>query len=118
MKPTIGRIVIYKSKIDNGPGNDVLSPAMIIRTRETTVPEVIDRWGPVPEEVRSFTDDAVHRTTGRPEGVLRELPDDETVDLAVFGLGKTYREYAVKHGDGLGQWSWPVIAGPRESATR
>lgn len=108
MKPTIGRMVIYKSKIDNGPGNDVLSPAVVLRTRDTTVREVIDRWGPEPSTVVSVDDPAVtHETAGRPDGVVAELPDDETVDLVVFGLGRTYREYAVSRGDGRGQWQWP-----------
>lgn len=67
MRPTIGRIVHYTSKIDNGPGSRVVSPAVIIRTVE-----------------------------------------DDQVDLCVFGLGKTYREYGVRHGDGLGEWDWPA----------
>lgn len=108
MKPTIGRIVIYKSKIDNGPGNDVLSPAIVIRTRDTTVPAVVERWGPEPRTVASASDPTVtHETTGRPANFVAELPDDDTVDLLVFGLGKSYREYAVGKGDGRGQWSWP-----------
>lgn len=112
MQPTIGRIVIYKSKIDNGAGNEVLSPAMIIRTRATTVPAVIDRWGPEPRAVASASDPSVtHETAARPDSMVAELPDDDTVDLAVFGLGKTYREYAVPKGDGLGQWSWPERVG-------
>lgn len=112
MKPTIGRIVIYKSKIDNGPGNDVLSPAMVIRTRDTTVPAVVDRWGPEPRTVASAADPTVtHETAARPPGVVAELPDDDTVDLLVHGLGKDYREYAVSRGDGLGQWSWPERVG-------
>jgi hypothetical protein len=108
MNPTIGRIVIYKSKIDNGPGNDVLSPAIVLRTRATTVPAVIDRWGPEPTTVHSASDPSVtHETAARPTGVLAELPDDTTVDLLVHGLGKDYREYAVTQGDGFGQWQWP-----------
>lgn len=109
MKPTLGRVVIYKSKIDNGPGNDVHSPAIVIRTRDTCVEAVTSRWGPEPTTVVSATDPAVtHQTASRPEGVLDLLPDDETVDLLVHGLGKDYREYAVTMGDGLGQWSWPT----------
>lgn len=108
MKPSICRTVVYKSKIDNGPGNDVLSPAIVIRTRDTTVPAVIDRWGPEPQVVVSDSDpNEIHYTSGRPDGVVAELPDDFTVDLVVFGLGKTYREYAVKMGSGRGEWSWP-----------
>lgn len=110
MTPTIGRIVIYKSKIDNGPGNDVLSPAIILRTRETTVAAVIDRWGPEPRTVSSASDPSVtHETTAKPANVINELPDDDTVDLLVHGLGKDYREYGVKRGDGLGEWNWPQI---------
>lgn len=108
MKPTIGHIVHYRSKIDNGPGNDVLSPAMVIRTRDTTVQAVIDRWGPEPTTVVSASDSAVtHQTVARPGDVVAELPDDDTVDLVVFGLGKTYREYAVSRGAERGQWDWP-----------
>lgn len=113
MNPTIGRIVTYKSKIDNGPGNDVLSPAIVIRTRATTVAAVIDRWGPEPRTVTSASDPTVtHETTGRPENVIAELPDDTTVDLLVHGLGKDYREYGVKQGEGRGEWSWPERVGP------
>ena len=108
-KPTIGRVVIYKSKIDNGPGNEVLSPAMVIRTRETTVPAVVERWGTEPRTVVSASDPAVtHETAARPDAFVAELYDDDTVDLIVFGLGKDYREYAVSRGNGLGQWSWPT----------
>lgn len=109
MKPTIGRIVIYRSKIDNGPGNDVLSPAIITRTRDTTVESVIDRWGPDPHIVQA-EDGTTHQTVPRPDGVIAELPDDETVDLAVFGVGQTYREFAVGRGDARGQWQWPERA--------
>lgn len=106
--PTLGRIVLYRSKIDNGPGNDVLSPALVIRTRSTTVPEVINRWGPEPRTVQSASDPSVtHETSSRPDNVIAELPDDDTVDLVVHGLGRDYREYGVHHGTGLGEWSWP-----------
>lgn len=109
MKPTIGRIVIYTSKIDNGPGNDVKSPAMVIRTRETTVPAVLERWGPEPTVVGSG--DVTHETAARPASFVAELPDDDTVDLVVFGLGKTYREYGVPRGGGRGEWAWPERSG-------
>lgn len=112
--PTIGRIVVYTSKIDNRPGNEVISPAVVIRTRKTSVPAVIDRWGPEPQEVGpSPVDGKTHKTTSRPEGVQRELPDDLTVDLLVHGLGKDYREYTVEHSpDGaLGTWNWPRRGG-------
>lgn len=108
MKPTIGRIVIYRSKIDNGPGLNVYSPAIITRTKDFCVPEVASRWGPEPMTVVSATDPSTtHQTSARPEGVLDMLPDDDTVDLLVHGLGKDYREFAVKQGDGPGEWKWP-----------
>jgi hypothetical protein len=106
MNPTIGRIVIYTSKVDNGPGNEVRSPAMVIRTRDTTVPEVVERWGPDPVQLEAVDGSTVEPAL-RPAAFVAELPDDETVDLVVFGLGKTYREYAVARGDELGQWNWP-----------
>lgn len=106
--PSLGDRVIYKSKIDNGPGNDVFSPATVIRTKDTCVEAVSKRWGPEPRTVTSASDPAVtHETTSRPEGVLDVLPDDTTVDLVVHGLGKDYREYAVKMGEGFGEWRWP-----------
>lgn len=108
MKPKIGDSVIYKSKIDNGPGNNVYSPAVVIRTRDYCVPAVVDRWGPEPTTVVSLSDPGVtHQTSARPEGVLALLPDDDTVDLLVHGLGKDYREYAVRKGDGFGEWQRP-----------
>jgi hypothetical protein len=111
-KPSIGRIVIYTSKIDNGTGNNVVSPAMVLRTRSTTVRAVVDRWGPEPRTVSSADDPTVtHDTTGRPAGFVAELPDDLTVDLVVHGLGRDYREYAVPYGTGRGEWSWPVREG-------
>lgn len=104
MIPEIGDTVIYKSKIDNGPGDDVLSPAIVIRTQATTVPAVVERWGPDPA-IRVGVDGEKVQTAPRPPGFVAELPDEETVDLVVFGLGKTYREYAVRRGHGLGQWT-------------
>lgn len=116
LPPTLGRIVIYRSKIDNGPGNDVLSPAMVVRTRATTVPAVIERWADLPPGATTLVGheggkrNGLHETGARPENLIVDLPDDHTVDLAVFGLGKTYREYGVSMGGGRGQWSWPERA--------
>ena len=107
--PTLGRIVIYTSKIDNGPGNDVKSPAIVIRTKATTVPAVVERWAALPpgDTMEVGEGEATHVTGQRPADLVVELPDDETVDLYVIGLGKSYREYAVSRGDGRGQWDWP-----------
>lgn len=110
-QPTPGRIVNYTSKIDNGAGNDVISPAIILRTRGTTVAAVIDRWGPEPAVVSSAADPAVtHETTARPSSVISDLPDDTTVDLLVHGLGRDYREYAVPYGKGPGTWRYPDLS--------
>lgn len=109
--PTIGRMVIYRSKIDNGPGNDVLSPAVVLRTKATCVEAVSKRWGPEPTTVHSASDPSVtHETSARPVAVADILPDDTTVDLVVHGLGRDYREYNVQQGDGLGRWNWPEHA--------
>lgn len=83
MKPTVGRIVHYTSK----HGDGVVSPAVVLRTRDSTVPGVIDRWGPAPDGTASGTP--------RPTGLVAEPPDDTTLDLLVHGPGGDYREYAV-----------------------
>ncbi len=95
MKPTIGRIVIYESR--NGDG--VKSPAIVLRTRDTTNLDIIERWGPSPEGTLSGK--------GRPADLVPELPDDDTIDLKVFGLGGDYIEYAVPLGEGPRTWAWP-----------
>lgn len=108
LRPRLGDMVIYRSPVDNGKGNDVLSPAVVLRTRATTVATVISRWTPEQRKVVSLTDcSVVHETVGRPEGVVDELPDDHTVDLLVHGLGHDYRAYSVSRGRGRGQWMWP-----------
>ena len=97
MKPTIGRIVHYTSKVGDG----ILSPAIILRTRATTDLDVIERWGPSPEGTLSGK--------GRPDALVAELPDDYTVDLLVHGLGGDYREFCVPQsfsGD-AGTWTFP-----------
>lgn len=102
MKPTVGRIVHYTSK----HGDGVVSPAVVLRTRESTVPGVIDRWGPAPDGTTSGV--------ARPDGLVAELPDDTTLDLLVHGLGGDYREYAVPQSPTpeTRHWNWP----PRDPA--
>lgn len=97
MLPSIGRIVIYSSKMGDG----IVSPAIVLRTRATTNLDVIERWGPGPEGTLSGK--------GRPAELVAELPDDTTVDLLVHGLGGDYREFAVPYSeDGTpGSWAWP-----------
>ena len=88
MKPSIGRVVIYRSVVSDGA---VLAPATITRTRETCVPS---SWSP--EEAAL-------------NGVDTTLLDDDTVDLLVHGPFEDRRLFAVRMGDGPGQWSWPVL---------
>lgn len=95
-KPSIGRIVHYESKVGDG----IVSPAIILRTRDTTNLDVIERWGPSPDGAVSGK--------GRPADLVPELPDDSTIDLLVHGLGGDYREYAVPQGQGPRTWSWPA----------
>ncbi len=92
-KPTIGRIVHYRSK--QGPQ---IYPAMIIRTHETT--------------------DYDHMRSGlatmgatMPEGFSVEL-EGGNVDLSVELLLNTGREFNVPYdADGApGTWSWPPRA--------
>lgn len=98
--PTVGRILVYESKIGDG----ITSPAIVLRTRQATDPSLIERWGPGPDGTVSGA--------GRPEGLVAELPNDHTVDLLVHGLGGDYREYAVPYGPkgGPRTWRWPERA--------
>ena len=111
MRPTPGRMVHYVSKIGDG----VISPAVVLRTREFTVDKVIERWGPEPQTVKSADGKHEHETAAKPDDFVAELPDDYTVDLLVHGLGKDYREYAVPFnppGEGgamPGTWHWPKV---------
>lgn len=95
---TIGRIVLYSSKVGDG----VVSPAIVLRTRGTTNLDVIERWGPGPDGTISGK--------GRPAELVAELPDDNTVDLLIHGLGGDYREYCIAHSEtgAPGTWSWPT----------
>lgn len=86
-KATVGRIVHYVSR--NGDG--ITSPAVVLRTRESTNLDVIERWG------YQANSDGTLSGKGRPADLVPELPDDETVDLLVHGLGGDYREYAVPY---------------------
>ncbi len=98
--PMIGQMVIYRSKIGDG----VCSPAVVLRTQDTTVSDIIDEWTPEPREVSSADGEHTHETAPRPDSVIADLPDRMTVDLLVHGLGEDYREYAVAHGDGPNTW--------------
>lgn len=93
--PSLGRIVLYESRTGDG----IKSPAIVLRTRATTDPAIIERWGAGIDSTLSGVD--------RPQSLVAELPDDLTVDLLVHGLGGDYREYAVPHGSGARTWDWP-----------
>lgn len=109
MIPTIGRIVIYTSKIDNGPGNEVRSPALVILTRADVKQDVLDRWGPEPTQVGPSPVDGKTHTTGARPDTFQPPESEMHVSLLVHGLGKDYREHNVAHGPngGLGTWDWP-----------
>lgn len=109
-RPSPGRIVLFES----ATGSGTKLPAIVLRTRASTDPEVIERWGPNPKG----------ETIPKPEGLVAELPDDLTVDLLVFGLASDYREYAVPCAETVSQaerrhphdgrpsptartWDWP-----------
>lgn len=109
MKPTLGRIVIYSSETGDG----VLSPAVVLRTRDTCVEEVAQQWlydpaFAVSAGIVQDHDAALTQTAIRPPEVVDVLADDDTVDLLVHGLGRDYRRYNVTQGTGPGQWSWPA----------
>lgn len=118
--PTIGRVVRYVSK--NGDG--IISPAIILRTRAATDPEVAASWEKGGREGRP------HKPLGSPpEGFQIELGSDTHVDLLVHGLGGDYREYnipylavsnlvdpedvAEQRERAAGTWHWPVGAPER-----
>lgn len=99
----LGQTVLYRSHVDNGPGNDVLSPAVVLRTQETTVGAVVEqRWSPTTWQVTATLDG--HDFVPRPAGLLAELLDDDTVDLIVHGLARDCRVYGVRRGDARGKW--------------
>lgn len=77
---------------------------MVIRTQNTTIPEVIERWGPSPDDSQGV---------GRPDALVPFLTSQTHVDLVVFGLGGDYREYNIPINSALdmapGTWAWPVV---------
>lgn len=104
--PEIGDIVIYTSR--NGDG--VQSPAVVLRTRETTDLRIIERWQVAEDSLSG---------KGRPADLVPDLEDDMNVDLKVMGLGGDYYEYCVRyadyyyeaHGQYVGEprtWNWSV----------
>ena len=87
--PSPGRIVLFES----ATGSGTKLPAIVLRTRKSTDPEIIERWGPNPSG----------ETIPKPEGLVAELPDDYTIDLVIFGLASDYREYAGPHTSSVSQ---------------
>lgn len=92
MKPTLGRVVIFSSKNDDG----VQSPATVLRTRDTTVPLEQHKEGP-------------HVPGVLPDDFVLDLASDHHVDLLVHGLVKDYRVYNVPVSilGEPGTWNWP-----------
>jgi hypothetical protein len=109
-QPTIGRIVLYRSKVGDG----IDSPAIVLRTQDTTNLDVIERWGPEPGVVEGAGETGrEHETVGRPAALVPVLSSPTHVDLLVHGLGKDYREYNVPLDATRdaevppGTWRWP-----------
>jgi hypothetical protein len=120
MKPTIGRIVIYRSRT-----GDYDVPAIITATRETLNPKGIEA-GYIPD---LSSDDHVHLTVftaGMPglRGSVIERDDFKTVSKYPISenVAGCYQEWDIPHfeppelpydsaGDGLqpGSWRWPEI---------
>lgn len=96
-KPTVGRMTHYYSERNDG----VCSPATVLRTKESTVPGVIENWDVDGENTISGI--------GRPADLVPVLPNQMTVDLIVHGLGGDFRRYAVPFASTPtpGHWSWP-----------
>lgn len=109
-RPSLGRIVLYRSKIGDG----IDSPAIILRTQDTTVASVLDRWGPEePVAVAEHDPSITHEKAERPAAMVPVLESPTHVDLLVHGLGRDYREYNVPF-DAVrdasvppGTWRWP-----------
>lgn len=102
MKPTIGRIVVYRSRTG---AYDV--PAIVNCTTATINPRGVDA-GHVPP---LSSDEHVHLTVLTP-GMpgLREGADDflaESPHGRSENVAGTYQEWDIGPGDGPGQWRWP-----------
>lgn len=93
---TPGRIVVYVSK----NGDEIESPAIVLRTKETTNLKVLEKWKPDGEGTLSGK--------GRPVDLVPDLYGDD-VDLHVFGLGGTHQQYAVPFSAYSipHSWHWP-----------
>jgi hypothetical protein len=92
-KPQLGERVTYASHVGDG----ILSPAIVLRTRDTTKPEVAERYGVIGAE-----DEQGYQFDVDLGG------DDNTVDLLVHGLMRDYRLFSVPFDAerGARTWSW------------
>lgn len=105
--PSLGRIVIFTSKIGDG----VESPAVILRTAQDTIDLPHDA---APVAVAAHDPSVTHEKGTLPDDIVWDLAPDR-VDLLVHGLGRDYREYNVPFADGIdapvqpGTWHWPIL---------
>ncbi len=106
--PTLGRIVMYRSKLGDG----IVSPAIVTVTKDTWRESVRAAAHDAPlEEITSETEMA---PTAIPE------PDNEySVSLTVFGASSRYVEHNVPHSmfDKARTWFWPEIRSEVTPAT-
>lgn len=97
LKP--GRIVMYLSK----KGDGIQSPAIIVRTADTTDADILRNW--------PLDGEGTLSGKGRPKELIIDL-DDGQVDLCVFGLGGHHYQYGVRFDPAeemAHSWNWPVI---------
>lgn len=88
-RPMVGDTVTYRSHVGDG----VISPAMVLRTRTTTIVPIMEAWI---ESLRQ-AQTARFAPESMLEDIVVELPDDFTVDLLVMGLQRNYRMYTVPY---------------------
>lgn len=112
MKPTIGRIVIYRT--DGRNGLDYELPAIVTCTADSHPGDYPDgSHNPLPVPL---DDDTIHLTVLTPGGFGTLVEDAKPDADAAFVGAKTitpgsgsYVEWNVPKGEGPRTWRWPVI---------
>ncbi len=102
MKPTIGRIVIYRSRT-----GDYDVPAVISATSDTLHHPNVEAW-----HIPGLSgDEHVHLTVFSPGPAGRRAGATDFKAESPHGRsenqGGTYTEWDIAPGDGPGEWRWP-----------